>query len=870
LTLSPGTRLGPYEVVAQIGVGGMGEVYRATDTKLKRQVALKILPASLAADPDRLGRFQREAEVLASLNHPNIAAIYGLEDADGVKALVMELVEGPTLADRITQGAIAIDEALPIAKQIAEALEAAHEQGIIHRDLKPANIKVRSDGTVKVLDFGLAKAMEPVGTTAANASMSPTITSPAMMTGVGMILGTAAYMSPEQASGKPVDKRADIWAFGVVLWEMMTGRRLFEGETVSHVLAAVLTKTPDLSVVPARTRELLARCLDKDPRKRLRDVGDAQHLVRPDEPPALAGTGRNGRRAAIAAVVVLSAAFAGGLWYLRQTAAPSTLDAPFRLSVMLGGKAVFSAQSSPSISPDGKRIVFSAAANGVSSLWVRELTASESRPLPGTEGGYFPFWAPDGQQLAFFADGKLKKTSASAGSVQVICDAVNTYVGSWSSTGLIVLGNFTSGLTRVASSGGTPVMATTLNTATGEISHRYPWFLPDGRRLLFLIRKADSSKSVIAIADVDVNGSIGTPRPLTQAESALAYANGYLLFVRGRRLVAQQFALDGERLVGEALPVAEPIDGGGNAGQFLFTASQTGILAFASGIVGGDTQLTWFDRAGHELGLVSTPGDIGEPRVSPDGSTIAFSRRDPVTGLRDIWLHDVQRNATSRLTSNARDNATPIWSRDGNALVFSSLVNGVVTTYRRNLRGSVDEAVAAVAKGMLPADWLDGNLGLITSIQNANTNWDIWSVPLSGGQPRVLANTPGPERRPRVSPNGRWLAYQDNVNLDNEVYVQDIVNSATKVAVSTGGGSFPVWSRDGRSLYYSADDALMAAAVNESAEGFTAGVPRRLFEVHILQGYDVAADGRFIIPREPTRASVPLTIVLNWPQSVGR
>ena len=490
--LSAGMTLGPYEIVAPLGAGGMGEVYRATDTKLKRQVAIKVLPAALTADHDRLVRFQREAEVLASLNHPHIAAIYGLEDADGVRALVMELVDGPTLADRIAQGAIPLDEALPIAKQIAEALEAAHEQGIVHRDLKPANIKVRPDGTVKVLDFGLAKAMEPTSASSANAMNSPTISMHA--TQAGIILGTAAYMSPEQTRGGTVDRRADIWAFGVVLYEMLTGRRLFDGATVSDTLAHVLMKDPDWTALPANTpapiRRLLRRCLEKDRKRRLADIADARMEIEDarSEPepafrPAPAPARHRAHRvlwifAPLTLVAFLSALVPTVLYFRRATPEPVVT----RLDVVTPSTTdAFSF----ALSPDGRQLAFVANGEKGSQLWLRPLDQVAAQPLAGTDGASFPFWAPDNRAIGFFADSKLKRLDLAGGAPQVLADAIVPRGGTWNRDGIIVFAPLnTGGLMRVGATGGTPVPVT--RPAAGQGSHRWPQFLPDGRRVLFL------------------------------------------------------------------------------------------------------------------------------------------------------------------------------------------------------------------------------------------------------------------------------------------------------------------------------------------------------------------------------------------------
>ncbi len=568
MTLTPGTRLGLYEIVALLGEGGMGKVYRARDSKLKRDVAIKVLLPAVANDPDRLARFSREAQVLASLNHPNIAAIYGLEDAPStgsgqadVRALVMELVEGPTLADRIAQGAIPIDDALPIAKQIAEALEAAHEQGIIHRDLKPANVKVRPDGTVKVLDFGLAKTLAPAGASA-TAENSPTISMHA--TQAGIILGTAAYMSPEQAAGKPVDKRSDLWAFGVVLLEMLTGKPVFTGETVSHVLAAVLRADPDWTRLPADTpasiRRLLRRCLEKDPKKRLSAMADARLELGERDDVVVAAAPPSPKWRIAVAVVVGIALGAGLLPLALPLLRPTPVHQMSRVSVMAPkGVRLKPDPAESAISPDGRLIVFTAVDTGKGTqLWIRPLEALEAHPLAGAEHGILPFWSPDSRYVAFFADGKLKKVPASGGTVEVICDAPFARGGSWGTADVIVFAPTSSGpLMRVSTGGGEPKPVTALDAALGETGHRFPSFLPDGRHFLFAALPQKGRNFPLYVASLDG----GAPQLVPSAQSSAVYSPpGYLLFASKDVLMAQPFDLGRLQVTGEPVAVSAAPD----------------------------------------------------------------------------------------------------------------------------------------------------------------------------------------------------------------------------------------------------------------------------------------------------------------------
>ena len=663
MSLAPGTRLGAYDVLALIGAGGMGEVYRARDTKLNRDVALKVLPDSFANDPDRLARFTREAQTLASLNHPNIAHIHGLEESNGVRALVMELVEGEDLSQRIARGAIPLDEALPIAKQIAEALEAAHEQGIIHRDLKPANIKVRADGTVKVLDFGLAKALEPTSALSANASISPTITTPAM-TQAGMILGTAAYMSPEQARGKMVDKRADLWAFGVVLYEMLTGRRPFDGEDMTEVLGAVVRLEPPWEVLPADVpppvRTLLQSCLVKDPRQRVADISIALFVL--DKVASLAAPAVTAfavpatssmQRARLAWMVATAAVLAAAA--LAIPAVRSLRETPPLAPPETRTEIVTPATTDPTsfaLSPDGRQIVFVASGDGASRLWLRSLAATTAQPLAGTEGAAYPFWSPDSRSLGFFADGKLKRLDIGGGAPQTLATA-GSRGGTWNADGVILFTPSVSGpLFRVPASGGQAVAVTKLDRQT---SHRFPFFLPDGRQFVFLAQGTPETAGIY-LGSLD---SAETHR-LTPADTAAVYlSSGWLLWVRAGTLVAQRLDLKGMALSGEPVTLADQVTSDLGSAAGAVTVSAAGVVAYRPGGA-SRRQLEWFDRSGKALGSMGGPDEnsLVAPSLSPDGRRVAVFRT--VQSNTDIWLLDGTR--TSRFTFDAASDRYPIWS----------------------------------------------------------------------------------------------------------------------------------------------------------------------------------------------------------------
>src|SRR5438876_306962 len=695
----------------------MGVVFRALDTKLQRDVALKLLPDHFADDPERLARFQREAQVLASLNHPNIAQIYGLEESDNARCIVMELVEGETLQERLKRGAIPIDEALPIAKQIAEALEAAHESGLVHRDLKPANIKLTPDGRVKVLDFGLAKAFVP--TAEMNLSNSPTLMSGSMP---GVILGTAAYMAPEQAKGKSVDRRADIWAFGVVLYEMLTGRMLFSGETTSETIAAVMMKEPDWTALPANTptrlRDLIRRCLVKEPRNRVRDIGDARIAIEEVQTGAevdAAGPEKPSRPRSkvlvgIAAVLCLVMAFLLGtmsaLYFNRTTPAspeirvevntPST-DDPFSFA----------------ISPDGRRLVFSASNEGKSQLWLRPLDSLTAQPLAGTDGARYPFWSPDSASVGFFADSKLKRIDLVGGAPQVLANtSADGRGGSWSRDGIILfVPNLGGPLLKVFARGGEPVEVTRLEA--GQTGHQFPQFLPDGRHFIYFVFGGPAQ----GVYTGSLDG--GSSKRLTNADAAAVVSpSGFLLFPRQTTLFAQAFDLQRQELSGNPFPVAEQValERSGPVGTAGLSAA-SGIVAYRTGGAGAVKQLTWLDRSGKSVGAIGTPdAGLNEVELSPDGKRVAVSRL--VNGDVDVWLIDAARGVSTRFTFDPASDGISLWSPDGNHVVFQSNRKGVFNLYWKLSSGTgMDDLLLESDQNKAPADWSpDGRFLLFRSI----------------------------------------------------------------------------------------------------------------------------------------------------------
>ena len=826
MALIAGTRLGVYEVTAQIGEGGMGRVYRARDTKLNRDVALKVLPDSFANDPDRLARFIREAQTLASLNHSHIAHIHGLEESGGVRALVMELVEGEDLAQRIADGAIPLDEALPIAKQIAEALEAAHEQGIIHRDLKPANIMVRPDGTVKVLDFGLAKAMEPVGS-AAKMSQSATITTPAMMTGVGVILGTAAYMSPEQARGKPVDKRTDIWSFGCVLYQMLTGRSAFAGETVSDTIVAILEREPDWNVLPDATlpavRRLLQRCLEKDPKRRLHDVADVRIEVEDVLATPTSGGSASSRaspRTLVWAAVTFAMAVAVIALAVLALRRPVADLRPLRLSLVPPAGTTFTPQdisATPNfaMSPDGSRLAFVASAPGARpQLWVQQLETAAAQPLPGTADATGPFWAPDSRSLAFYARGKLKKVSLGGAIPQDLADAaVDVASGAWNADGIIVFGGATGdGLFRTSAEGGPPVPVTTLDTTRGEGAHRWPQFLPDGRRFIFYIRSTIPTNSGVYVGSID---SGEKTQVLSSTVNAVYAGSGHLLFEQAGNVMVQPFDAKVGVLTGQASAFGDHVFAGPGPNYLALSIGADGTMAYWNGLA-GTTELQWFERNGRPLGKLGSAKPYQSPALSPDAKNLLITEQISPSRV-ELSNVDLSSGVSSRLTfpvgpfSFARFG---IWSPDGKAIVYSSVHADGLHMYQMAASGADQKPVLpGPAEYRFPEDWSRDGRWLVYN-RAAKTGWDIWAFNFTEQKSRAILEEPSNQLQARLSPDGRWLAYASNESGMWEVYVQPFPEGRGKWLVSTGGGSQPIWRGDSKELFYvAADDRLVAVPI---------------------------------------------------------
>jgi len=843
MTLSPGTRLGPYEIASPLGAGGMGEVFRARDTKLNRDVAIKVLPSAFAQDAERVARFRREAQVLASLNHPNIAAIHGLEECDGVVALALELVEGEDLAERLSRGAIPVDEAVAIAKQIAEGLEAAHDKGIVHRDLKPANLKLTRDGTVKILDFGLAKAYGGEAEAAAGGGLSQSPTMSRQMTEAGVIFGTAAYMSPEQARGGTVDKRADIWAFGVVLFEMLTGKRLFTGETVSDTLAAVLRQEVDWKTLPAPTppvvRELLERCIERDPKERLRDIGEARIAL--ERRLGTTDTVRvsSGARALPWVIAVSATMSALALWALWPS--PPQPAPRLRLSAELGAAASLSTTFGPAaiLSPDGRLLAFVAreGAEGRPLLHLRRLEQLDAAPLAETEGARDPFFSPDGEWVAFFADGKLKKVSVTGGAAVTLCDAASPSGGTWAEDGTIFFsaGGQMAGLSRVSSAGGTPQTLTTPDSASQEVTHRWPQALLGGKAVLYT---AHSTFRNFEDASLVVHALEGDTRKVLYRGGyhGRYLPSGHLVFIQEGTLFAAPFDLDRLDLTGQPAPALAGVSANPSTAGAQFVFSRDGTLVYQRGDGGLAATIHWMDREGKLQPLRAAPGAYDSIRFSPDGRWLALEILEGKN--RDVWVYEWGRDTLSRLTFDPSDDRNPVCTPDGRRIIFSSTRadQAIENLYWQRADGTGDaERLTESKNTQFPRSLHPSGKFLAFGEANPQTSWDILILPLTGdeasgwkpGEPTVFLNGPFIERGAAFSPDGRWLAYSSDESGRAEVYVRPFPGPGGKWQVSTAGGVWPTWSRSRRELFYlGLDGRIMEAGYTVEGDSFRAEKPR--------------------------------------------
>ena len=868
MALTPGVSLGPYEIQSPLGAGGMGEVYKARDTRLDRVVAIKVLPGHLASNPELRERFEREAKAISSLNHPHICALYDVGSQGGIDFLVMEYLDGETLADRLARGRVPLEEALPLARQMAEALEAAHDKGIVHRDLKPSNVAITADGHVKVLDFGLAT-MRAVSGTRADASNSPTL----LATTPGMIVGTAAYMSPEQANGKEADRSTDVWAFGCVLYEMLTGHRAFEGDTVSETIANILKTEPAWQQLPAETpeglRRVLRRSLQKDQRLRLRDIRDVRlelgevHSATPDKDRVVGAPSGRGERLAWASALGLVALIAVmlGVRALRPT--------PIAPETHLEISSPPTRDATLAISPDGLKVVFVARSAGQSQLWLRLLDSPTARPLAGTEGASLPFWSPNSHFIGFFADAMVKRMNLDDGSMQVLMSAASGMGGAWNDDDMMILStNPGTSILRVPAGGGEPSAVTRFDSPQ-QRSHSSPQFLPDQRHFLFFVTGSSEARGVY-IGQLD---SVDTKRLFDADTPAVYTSNGQLLFVRDEKLLAQRF--DPERLEarGDAVPIAEHV----NAGTALSASAAGPIVYRTSSPDSGQRQLVWIDRSGRVTDTVvysdtTSPG----PALSHDGRRVALFRY--ASGNMDIWSYETVSRHWNRVTFDAGDDIFPVWSPDDSSIVFGSRRGGM-NLYRKLLSGTPgsEELLLSTSEPKFPMDWSpDGRFLLYDSV-SAKGGVDIWAVPLEGRKAFAVVQTQFNERLGQFSPDGKWIAYQSDKTGRFEIYVQPFPGTGGDFPVSTDGGTQVRWNPRGTELFYvAADDRLMAVPIRVPSNATTFEVGKPLWMSGTKMGgaipgtnrhaYMVAPDGQsFVINSVPEEASAsPITVILNW------
>jgi len=889
MPLASGTKLGPYEIQSPLGAGGMGEVYRARDTRLERTVAIKILPPQLSNDPIHKQRFEREARTISGLNHPHICVLHDVGSQDGMDYLVMECVEGETLAKRLEKGPMPLEQVLKFGGQIADALDKAHRSGVVHRDLKPGNIMLTPSGA-KLLDFGLAK---PAMSQASVATLSAAATQTTPVTQEGTIVGTFQYMSPEQIEGKELDGRSDMFSLGAVLYEMVTGQRAFQGKTQLSVASAILEREPApistaKPMTPPTLEHAIRRCFAKDPEERWQTARDlALELKWIAETGSPAGVtappvARSGiREWFLPAVLVLAVAGAIGLGILytrRDPAEPRVTRA--YIKPMANSSFVFSATAAGfALSPDGHLLAYVATTpEGKSVLWVRPVDSLQAQPLVGTEGATYPFWSPDNRFIGFFAGGKLKKIESSGGPTFVICDASDGRGGTWNREGDILLTPAVNTMIfRVSASGGPLTSVTTLDASKNETTNRWPYFLPDGRHFLYfsgsVFSPRDNLTNSVMLGSLDSKES----KLVLHSHTNGIYASGQILFMRQYTLMAQPFDTASLQLTGDAVPVADPVQEGRSVAKGVFSASENGLLTYVEGTSGADRRLEWVDRDGKEVGVISEADAYAGVRISPDGKRIAYYVDS--SGY-DIWSYDLARRVKTALTfgsGSAQGNLYPVWSPDGRRIIYTSYRSGTYGLYQKASDGSgTEEALLeAVDRIRFPTDWSpDGKF--LTYIEGALGGWAIWMLPLDGPRkPYLFHQSQFAEREASFSPDGKWVAYCSNESGDYKVYVVPFPDPGGKWQVSPGGGCGPRWRRDGKELFYlSSDSKMMAAEVKASGSSFEVGAIHALFATRpygVFGRFDVSADGkRFAVPYEAGQPSAAITLVVNWPAELGK
>jgi serine/threonine protein kinase len=879
MALGAGTRLGAYEIVAPIGAGGMGEVYKARDTRLERTVAIKVLAAALAADPEFRERFEREAKSISALNHPNICTLHDVGNQDGTEFLVMEFLDGETLAARLAKGALPLAEALKIAAEIAGALDKAHRQGIVHRDLKPGNVMLTKTGS-KLLDFGLAKVGPAGAMSGAYATALPTAAAP--LTAQGTILGTFQYMAPEQIEGEETDARSDIFAFGALLYEMLTGRKAFSGKSQASLLGAILKDDPPAvsqvqPLAPPVLDHVVRTCLAKDPDARFQTAHDlllqlkwiAEGGSAAGVPAPVLAHRRHRERlawsvAAALGVVCLGTA-AMTVMHLREAAPVAD---PIQFTIGSPENSLFSGQAPQfALSPDGRQVVFVASLQNANVLWVRPLSTLVAHPLPGTEAATYPFWSPDSRFIGFFAGGKLKKVQVTGGPPVPLCDALNGRGGTWNRDNVILFSAGTANpLQRITSAGGTPTAVTEL--AKGVTSHRWPTFLPDGRHYLFFAG-TPGNVGEIRVGSLDAKEAV----VVVASDSSALYTAGHVLFVRGGSLMAQPFDPGTRQSMADPFPVAEQVTAD-SASYASFSVSTTGLLTYARGSARPTARLTWFDRAGKSLGTAGDPGEYFNISLSPDERRVAVSLQTGSPANRDVWLIDLARaGAPSKFTFDPAGDALPIWSPDGTEVAFTSNRGGPYSMYVKAAGGSgPEELVSKSATTNYVSDWSRDRGFLAYGDQAAATGLDLWVLPLSGDKkPLLFLQTTFNEDNPMFSPDGHWIAYDSNESGRTEIYVRPFPAGGGQYMVSRSGGTQPMWRNDGQELFFLALDGTMMSASIATAKNFEAGVPQTLFPTGVAftgnrRQYAVAKDGKrflVIVPEQRT-SPAPITVVVNW------
>ncbi len=883
MSLAPGRRLGPYELAAPIGAGGMGEVWRGRDTRLDRSVAVKILPAGFAEDEERRQRFEREAKTISSLNHPHICTLFDVGREDGSHFLVMELLDGESLADRLQRGPLPLDQVVKLGAQVAEALDAAHRQGIVHRDLKPGNVVLTKTGA-KLLDFGLARTGAGVGLS--TSTELPTEARP--LTTAGTLLGTFQYMAPEQLEGQEADARTDIFALGALLYEMATARRAFEGKSKTSLIAAILSSQPApissvQPVMPPALDHVVRKCLEKDPADRWQSAHDvASELRWIGESGSQAGVPatlslRRRSRERLAWLLVALLGVATGLLVFVNLARPPKVSVGFRatLDPPPGTSLIPYDELGLALSPDGKQLAFVAiGSDGSKGIWVRDLAEMSARAVPETAGAWYPFWSPDGRSLAFFADGKLKKIDLRGGSPQVIADAPSGRGGSWGPGDVILFSpSLRTAIHRVAATGGTATPVTRFEPEK-ETSHRWPHFLPDGRHFVFLLRARMAGKPEVGRLML---GSLDSPEAtllIDDATNAEYVEPGYLIYGRSGSLYAWRFDAAGRRLIGQPAPIVKEKASFWEAKNLLvFAASDSGVIVYLPEAV-PETALRWSDAGGRDLGPLGPPGFYSTPRIAPDGTKVAYALAEHSQGLTDLWVRDLQYDRTLRLTQKSGQYLIPAWSRDSSRLMFTCQPKGVQDLCVRSLREGGDaEILDESPNWKAPGSWMPDGKSVLFSEQDPQTNFDIKLLALDGKrEARVFLQTPFDERYAEASPDGRWVAYVSNESGRSEVWIRPFSGPFDQWQISTGGGSQARWRGDGRELYYVAPDGYVMAVSIETQPVFRPGAPRKLFQLPERPDRDtpvfedVTPDGRRFLLNVPVtaRSSVGFHLIVNW------